>query len=107
MCPRRLAYLVVILISARAFPVRAQEITHVTDGVPQTADSLLRHNAASILFDRNLNTYNWIGRTAIDTTVGGTIFDLSEQYSSNIIVTEGGGPSGKKKLQSNQQDFAF
>ena len=107
MRPRRLAYLAVILLSAPAYPVQAQEITHVTDERPQTADSLLRRNAASILFDRNLNTYNWIGRTAIDTTIGGTLFGLTEQYSSNIIVTEGAGPSGKKKLQSNQQDFAF
>ena len=34
---------------------------------PAQADSLRRMNTASILFDQNLNTFNWIGRLAVDT----------------------------------------
>lgn len=101
------AYGVLSLMIACALPANAQEPVHPADGLPQTSDTLLRRNAASIFFDRNLNTYNWIGRTAIDTTVAGTIVGLSEQYSSNIIVTEASGVTGGKRLQSNQQDFSM
>lgn len=67
------------------------------------ADSLSRKNRASILFERNLNTFNWIGSLIVDTTAGGNRIRLSETYASNVILLEGTSTTPEQRLQSNQQ----
>ena len=67
------------------------------------ADSLTRRNSASILFDRNLNTFNWIGSVSVDTVSLGTRIRLNELFMSNIILIERTGSSPEQRLQSNQQ----
>ncbi|MEW6511122.1 MAG: hypothetical protein AB1428_09215 [Bacteroidota bacterium] len=62
-----------------------------------------RINTGSILFDRNLNTYNWIGRAAVDTTAGPLRIGLLQQYAANIIRLEGVPPGGRDRLHSTQQ----
>jgi len=70
------------------------------------ADSTQRTNTASILFDRNLNTYNWIGRAAIDTVVSGVRIGLLQQFVSNVIEFQGGPGPAPPKLQSGQQNLS-
>jgi hypothetical protein len=74
------------------------------DVTVQPADTIRLRNSAGILFDRNLNTFTWIGRAAVDTTAGGTHVNFNELYSSNVVLvsTPGGG-----KLQSNQQSLSL
>ena len=50
-----------------------------------TPDSVRRANTASVLFDRNLNTFNWIGRLSLDTTFVRTRFTASAQLLANIV----------------------
>lgn len=66
-----------------------------------TADSLRRVNAASILFDRNLNTFNWVGRLAIDTSFARTRFTAGAQLLANIIQPEGGAGRSSESTQQN------
>ncbi len=66
-------------------------------------DGIPRFNRASILFDRNQNTFNWIGTIRLDTTIAGTAFSLNELYTSNIILIEKTPASPERRLQSNQQ----
>lgn len=68
-------------------------------------DSLSRHNAASVVFERNINTFNWIGRVAVDTTIAGAAIRLLEQYSSNIIRIDESSTQTGRKQQSNQQNL--
>lgn len=67
------------------------------------ADSLTRRNSASILFDRSLNTFNWLGSLAVDTVAFGTRIRINELFMSNIILIERTGSSSEQRLQSNQQ----
>jgi hypothetical protein len=83
----------------------AQESQRETDMPPGTADSLRRVNTAGILFDRNLNTFNWIGRLAVDTTVAGTRTAISAQYLANIIQLDGVPPGGIRFSESSQQQI--
>jgi len=70
-------------------------------------DSTLRVNTASILFDRNLNTYNWMGRAAIDTSANGIHVGLLQQFTSNVIEFQGGSGPTPPKLQSNQENLSL
>lgn len=78
---------------------RSQD-TQRSEATPQPADTVQRRNSAGILFDRNVNTFAWIGRATVDTTAGRTRFSLNELYSSNIVLVNS---PGGRKLQSNQQ----
>ena len=71
------------------------------------ADSSQRTNTASVLFDRNLNTYNWIGRAAIDTVANGIRVGLLQQFSANVIEFEGGAGPAPPKLQSSQENLSL
>jgi hypothetical protein len=66
------------------------------------ADTLARHNTASVVFERNVNTYNWIGRLNLDTTLSGFRVHLAEQYSSNIIRIDGAAFQPDRNQTSNQ-----
>ena len=97
---------VIVLVLLAVFlspPARTQESTRDAElqGVP--ADSLQRINAASIIFDKNLNTFNWIGRLLIDTVMSRTHIALSTAYLSNIIQTEGTPAGSPRSSESTQQ----
>ncbi|HUI09541.1 MAG TPA: hypothetical protein VL221_04385 [Bacteroidota bacterium] len=103
--PAAIWYLVLLLRIVPA-PVRAQEQYRGGDFPSLPADTSVHVNTASILFDRNLNTYNWIGRAAIDTTApGGMHVGLLQQYSSNVIEFQGASPL--PKLQSGQENLSL
>lgn len=70
-------------------------------------ETRLRRNAASVLFDRHLNTFNWIGEVSIDTTALGDTIKLKEIYTSNIILIEQTSSAPEQRLQSNQNLLAL
>ena len=68
-------------------------------------DSTLRVNTASILFDKNLNTFNWLGRLTVDTVVARTRIGVAASYLSNIIQTDDVQPGAARTSESTQQNF--
>jgi hypothetical protein len=86
-------------------PVHAQEVVRETEAAGAGRDSVLRTNAASVLFDKNLNTFNWIGRLAVDTVAGRMRFGIGATYLSNIIQTENPLPGAIRSSESTQQNF--
>ena len=105
---RTVPWLLALIAPVLPAALRAQEQYRGGDFPALPADSSLRVNTASVLFDRNLNTYNWIGRAAIDTTgPGGVHVGLLQQYSSNVIEFQGGNPQSLPKLQSAQENLSL
>jgi hypothetical protein len=85
------AFLALLLLHAIA-----QESTRPeTSPLPTASDSLFPRNSAGILFDRNLDIFNWNGRLLLDTTVGGMRTNIKEQYNTTIV-----------QLQSNPSHLA-
>lgn len=68
-------------------------------------DTLLRLNAASILFDRNANTYNWTGAVRLDTVVAATEVSFRGALNSNAVAVED--PAGTRKLRSDQTTLSL
>jgi hypothetical protein len=68
--------------------------------VEEQSDSLMRRNGAAILFDRNLSTYNWIGRLFVDTSGSFGTLSARASYAANIIRVDQG--SAHSLLQSTQ-----
>jgi hypothetical protein len=101
----RVTYILCVVILLIHTAARAQEPQPVAEFLSESTDSLSRRNSAAIFFERNLNTFNWIGRAKIDTTYGSTAFDLDEQYSSNIIQIDQ--TETRKRLQSNQNNVSL
>ncbi len=60
-----------------------------------------------VLFERNLNTFNWFGTVAIDTSIGSLSLKMSDQYISNIILIDATSSSPEKRLQSNRHNLSF
>ncbi|MEK9138548.1 MAG: hypothetical protein AAB393_15600, partial [Bacteroidota bacterium] len=88
--------------------VQAQEAPHVSDLGTTDTSTIARNNSAAISLERNLNTFNWIGRAVVnDTTAWGTIVRLNEQYTSNVILLDGGTSTSQRKLQSTQQNHSL
>jgi hypothetical protein len=79
----------------------AQETLRLPELSLQQTDTVSRRNSVGIWFDRNLSTFNWLGRLSVDTVVLGTGIRLDEQYSSNVIETDVP-QGGLKKYASNQ-----
>lgn len=98
---------IVLSLSAIAFVSHAQDVQRPQEIATAMPDTLLRRNAASILFERNLNTFNWIGNLVVDTTSFGNRIRLNELYTSNIILLEGTSTSPEQRLQSNQQRLSL
>lgn len=94
----------VLLLPLGVLLAPAQETQRTADISPQAPDSVLHKNGAGMYFDRNLDTYNWMGRLVLDTTAAGTHVGLNELYTSNVILLDAG-PGGRKKLESNQQNL--
>ncbi len=88
-----------------ALPCSSASQDRLDPGSP-FADSLSRRNAASILFERNLNTFNWAGLLWVDTTAFGNRIRLSETFTSNIILLESAG-SSPQRLRSDQSQMLF
>jgi hypothetical protein len=59
------------------------------------------------MFERNLNTFNWIGNAIVDTSIGRFSIRLNELYNSNIILIEGTSSSPERRLQSNQHNLSL
>jgi hypothetical protein len=97
---------VLILGAFSAYTVRGQETYRGGDFPSIPADSTQRANTASILFDRNLNTYNWVGRAAIDTVAQGIHIGILQQFASNVIEFQGGSGLAPPKLQSGQENLS-
>lgn len=87
-------------------PSSAQEPPHMPDLMAKDSTRLARFNTIGIGFERNLNTFNWVGRALIDTTAWGTIVKLNEQYTSNTILLDAGSASSRR-LQSDQQNVSL
>jgi hypothetical protein len=100
---RRLTAYLLLFALLPGSPVWSQE-TQRTDANVQPADTLRLHNSAGILFDRNVNTFTWMGRALLDTTAGRTQINLKELYSSNTVLINS---AGGRKLQSNQQSLSL
>ena len=97
---RHLTHFTCILTLGLYCSAFAQESQRNTEVSAEPADSLPRNNSAAVFFERNLDTFNWIGRATIDTTVGSTAFSLNELFNSNIIQIDE--TSSRNRLQSNQ-----
>jgi hypothetical protein len=98
-----------VVLILGAFTVRTvhgQETYRGGDFPSIPADSTQRANTASILFDRNLNTYNWIGRAAIDTVAQGIHIGIVQQFASNVIMFQAGSGPAPPKLQSGQENLS-
>ena len=100
---RHLNCVLALLLSTVA-AMEAQEVQAV-EAAPVPSDTVTLRNTAGILFERNLNTFNWIGRASIDTNVTGTSLKLAEQYSSNIILFDRTVPGPRKNLETTQQQL--
>ncbi|MBI5472759.1 MAG: hypothetical protein HY961_10490 [Ignavibacteriae bacterium] len=94
----RLATVVVLLTSVAA----AQDTQR--EAYEPLPDSLARRNVASILFERNLNTFNWTGAVIVDTNSFGSRIRLNELFTSNIILLEG---TPAQRLRSDHQRLAL
>ena len=107
MGPRHPPYLLLLIFTPCILPLSAQELPRSPDYTSPASDTTYRQNAASILFDRNQNTYNWIGRIVVDTSWGGSSLSFSQQYISNIIQVEASGVMPRRKLESNQHNIVL
>jgi len=79
---------------------RGQVMQRGDESVFPAADTLSRNRGGSVLFDRHLNTFNWIGRLMVDTTVASGRWSIQGLYASNVIQLEG---EPQRKLQSTQR----
>jgi hypothetical protein len=83
-----------------------QDAQHAAETSAAIPDTMVRKNSAMVTFDRNLNTYNWVGRLVVDTAYGGSSIRLLQNYNANIIrLGAGGGEKGK--LASNQENIGL
>jgi hypothetical protein len=97
-----------LVVVLNTLVLEAQDIQRTgTETAGGRVDTLLRQNSAGIFLERNLNTFNWTGRAAIDTAVAGNALKLTEQYSSNIILLESTPTSPTKNLESTQQQISL
>jgi len=87
--------------------VHAQEAQRTSELTSGPVDTLLRQNAASISFERNLSTFNWKGRASLDTSVLGTSVMFREQYTSSVIFIDATPDAARRKLQTDQQNLSL
>jgi hypothetical protein len=93
-----------LLMPGLGMHVSAQEGGWSADASGSKRDSLSRVNSVLILFDRNLNTYNWMGRLFVDTVFGKTSVRIAQNYNTNIIQVDAGS-GGRRKLVSSQENL--
>jgi hypothetical protein len=85
-------------------PLNAQPERPLPEQFPATG---LHHARSTILFERNLNTFNWLGALDIDTTLGSLSLKTNDQYSSNIILVDATSTSPERRLQSNRHSISL
>lgn len=73
-------------------------------GIP---DSVRHTNSATVLFDRNLNTFNWIGRLSLDTTFVRTRFTAAAQLLANIVQPEQNSGAAAHSSESTQKNLVL
>ena len=83
----------------------AQDPLHVPDMSGQDSTGRPRFNLLGVNLERNLNTFDWTGRVHVDTAAMGTILKMNEQYTSNVILLDGG--SSSSNLRSDQQNLSL
>lgn len=92
------------LLSLSASCLLSQVNEQVVSSASEFGGKILRSpNLASILFERNVNTFNWVGRAFMDTSLGKTWFRAREQFMTNSIRIDGAGASSRQGLRSDQQ----
>ena len=94
-----------VMLALAAGTLRAQENARESEAGIAGRDSVLRTNTASILFDKNLNTFNWVGRLSVDTVAGRTRIGIGANYLSNIIQNENPLPGAPRASESTQQNL--
>lgn len=100
----RLIHIAALCIASAAL---AQEPSRTPEVPLSSGESQATLNSGSILFDRNLNTTNWIGRVLVDTALlTGTRIRYRQQFLSNIIQLEPTGGIPGKRLLSDQHTLA-
>lgn len=85
----------------------AQEGMRQEESVAFPADTLQARNSLSVVFDRNLNTYNWIDRVALDTSVLGLSVRFRQQFLSNIVRSDPAPSGGPATLVSDQNSMTL
>jgi hypothetical protein len=65
-------------------------------------DSPARRTTASILFDRNLNTFNWLANAVVDTNAFGNHVRFKGSFGSNIILVEATSAAREQRLRSDR-----
>lgn len=88
-------------------PLVAQEGVRQEESVLFVTDSLQTRNSLSVLFDRNLNTYNWVDRIVLDTAVVGLSVRFRQQFLSNIIRSDPVPTSSPTTLVSDQNSMTL
>ena len=100
-----------IVILAFLLPCAAvslsQEAQRSSEFVAGQVDTLARRNSAGISFDRDLSTFHWRGRVALDTSILGTTLMLREQYTATTIFIDATPESGNRNLQTDQQNISL
>ena len=89
------------------FAPPGQESQRESESQPGAPDTLHSLNSASILFDRNLNTFNWLGLLALDTSFARTRVTAGAQLLANIIQPEGGSSGTARSSESTQGNLRF
>jgi hypothetical protein len=84
--------------------VHAQENQRLLDIAPADSAPGPRLNRLSVGLERNLSTFNWLGRASLDTTLLGTTIGFLGQFASNTVLL-GGAPSAN--LRSDQQNLSL
>ncbi len=96
-----------LLVPSAVLLAPGQESQREPEPSAATPDSLRRANSASILFDRNLNTFNWIGRLVLDTVFARTRFTGSAQLFANTVQPEEGSGIGARSSESTQKNMTL
>jgi hypothetical protein len=97
---------VLLLLVMGRITAQPQDLSRPAEVSGTTPDTLSRRNAALVSFDRNLNTYNWVGKLVVDTAYGGTSLRILQNYVANIIQVDAG-TAGRRRLVSTQENMGL
>lgn len=93
-----------LLLMMGEIAVHGQDLSRPAEVAGTTPDTVSRRNSAMVTFDRNLNTYNWLGKLVVDTVFGGTSLRVLQNYVANIIQVDAG-TEGRHRLVSTQENL--
>ena len=95
----------ILAIVFGALPLQGQDVVRQEESTLFIPDSLQSRNSISVVFDKNLNTYNWIDRVVLDTVVLGLSVRFRQQFLSNIIRSDPVPGSATSTLVSDQNNL--